>query len=128
MSEDFVKPPFGPAIASRGLRVVRQIEEKLDSGGYGPKDISSARWRYDIRAYAAPDDTDFVVEETVDASATEATDGWLDSYVDIGTAPHESMIWELVEIDMNNNAPGTRSTKREVVIVRWRQAIEDAPP
>lgn len=127
MSIGYVDPPFGPAIAGRGLKVRLQIMERASGAAWTPKDLSaSTRYAYRIRAWDASDLTAFVVNDVV-AEGDAAATGWLDDYVPLGEDAHDVLEWELVEVDTSNTDAATPTGDPEVVLMRWRQAIEAAP-
>ena len=119
-----MEPPYGPAVAGRGLRIVRQVESKDNASGWGGKDISS-RWTYQLRAWLETAPGTLVIDDTIAASSTDAATGWLDDYVEVGASTSDVLLWEIVEIDGSNSVTSgtTPSNFREVVIERWRQAI-----
>lgn len=121
--------PFGPAYVRRGLTIGYQVEQYTYAGGWAVKDISAARWTYEIRAWEAGDDDDFLIRETISKSATEAESGMLDYYLALGTTVYATPLsWELIEVDNDNTDASTKSTKRERVLLSWSQPIVDAPP
>lgn len=116
-------PPFGPAVAGRGLRVTLEITTRASGAAWAPKDISASRWSYQLRAWLPSDRTTLVVNDTV---AKGSATGWIDDYVPLGDDVKDQMEWELVEIDSAGNDVDTPSGYREVQLLRWRQAIEAA--
>jgi hypothetical protein len=124
-----VSYPYGPAFAGRGLLIRRQVIERAGSAAWHLKDISDARWEYRVRAWdpaaAAPA---FLFDEVCAKSATDAADGWLDHYLELGDAARPTLAWEIVEVDRAAPAAKpTRSGFREVVLEAWWQAVGGAP-
>jgi hypothetical protein len=122
-----VPPPFGDAIAGRGLRVILPIEEKLDDGDWTAKTFAS-RWTYRVRAYAEDGAlTSFVINDAVAAASDQtARPGWLDDYIPCGATAYDMLLWELVEVDGNGTDTATSTDKPEVVLLSWRQPILSA--
>lgn len=111
--------PFGVFVAGRGAHVAFQVTTRVSSGAAAPKDISGSRWSYVLRRIA--------VGGTITAysltKGAAASTGWIDSYVALGASAVAAVEWEIVEIDDNNADAATASGKREVPLLRWRQAI-----
>ena len=119
----FVDPPFGDALVKRGLPIVFQVEEKLGSAVWGAKDISASRWSYRVRARTTETGLTFIVNEAVSKSTNNVTSGWLDHYLALGTTAYDTLFWEIVEVDSDNADASTPTTKRERLLLRWKQPI-----
>jgi hypothetical protein len=126
VSADLIPPPYGAAVCGRGLRIVRQIEERTSSAVFSAKDISAARWVYRIRAYTSDAATTFTYNEVITKGSASST-GWLDHYLSLGDTAYDSLIWEVVEIDTSNADATTETGYREAVLERWKQPVVDAP-
>lgn len=126
MSGTGVEPPYGIAWAGRGLRIVRQIEEKLTASGWAGKDISGSRWVYRVRAFDEAAN-DMVVDEVVTKSATDSATGWLNHYLALGLTTYPVLRWELVEVDTSNNDSSTPTGDPEVVLETWYQDVKAKP-
>jgi len=128
MTLDYVSPLFGKAVVERGLRVRCQIKEEDLGAAEAGKDISGARWTYELRAYTGAVSDVFVIRKTLSKHASASASGWLDDYVPMGAVAAAELTWEVIEID-NNNTDATPSVtgKHEVILATWQQSIEDAP-
>jgi hypothetical protein len=127
-SEIEVAPPYGPAVAKRGLHIGHQVKaETFSTGTFDAKDISGARWTYQLRLWESDDDSSLLDDETVSKGTNSAT-GELDHYHSCGATVYADPIrWELVEVDNSNADASTNSGYRERVLQWWRQPIIDAP-
>jgi hypothetical protein len=121
MSAFSSEPPFGVASSHRGLGISFQVRS-LGTSGWGPKDISAARWEYVVRAWLPADPTDLVFDDELD-KASNAEDGWVDHYLALGADTTEALTWEIVEVDTEAPDPDTPTAKRERVLIRWTQAV-----
>ena len=124
MARALTPPPFGDAIAGRGLRVAAPIQEKLSDAGWTAKSFGS-RWTYRLRAYAEDGSlTSFVINDVVAAASDQTTRaGWLDDYIPCGATVYDVLLWELVEVDGDGTDTATSTDKPEVVLLSWRQPI-----
>lgn len=128
MALDYVSPMFGKAVVERGLRVRCQIMEEVLGAAETAKDISGARWTYELRAYTGAVNDTFVIRKTISKHASASASGWLDDYVPCGATAYTDLTWEFIEIDNDNaDTTPTVTTKREVILATWLQSIEDAP-
>lgn len=124
-----VTPPFGPAVVKRGLAITFTVQTRSATTGlWAAKDISGSRWTYTLRVWSSDDDTDPISALTSTVTkGSAASSGELDHYHSCGATVYATLKWEIVEIDNDNTDASTRSGKRERVLTRWFQPIEDAP-
>ena len=129
MSVKLSKPPYGEAYAGRGLRVVRQVEEKLSDGSWAGKDIGAARFTYRIRAFnESVSPRVLIYDKPISKSTTAATTGWLDYYFPLGVTAYPVLRWEWIEVDNDNTDASTPTTRSETVIEEWHQDVKTKPP
>ena len=90
------------------------------------KDISAARYTYELRAWTSDDDAALIVDEVI-TKGTQSSSGELDHYFKCGTTVRDTMTWQIVEVDNDNTDADTNTGKPERILTRWRQPIIDAP-
>jgi len=127
-SADIEGEPFGPAFVKRGLPIKWLIwTQSATTGAWSKKDISGARWTYNLRQWTSDDDAAPIAADEVVTKGTASATGELDHYHSNGATAYATLAWEIVEVDNDNADATTRTGQREVVKVRWFQPILDAP-
>lgn len=120
--------PPGPFVVGRGVRFNYQVLEKTDGAAEVGLGMSGARWTAEVRVYRTRTSTTLLRRETLTKSATGAGDGFLDHYFGCGTTPYtRALYWEVVLVDNDNTDSSTRTTKREYLLLEFRDAILPAP-
>lgn len=122
-------PPFGPAVAGRGLLVWFRVDEPDADDVVEPKNLTS-RWSYEIRAWADSDAaTAFVYRDPLTKEDQVTRPGWLKHWLQLGATARTALRWELVEIDGDNASDPTSATpsgKVEIILHQWTQAVDPA--
>jgi hypothetical protein len=119
--------PPGPFVVGRGVDIRKRVVDVDEDGVETGLDLTAGRWSARIRAYvggAAATTRD----ELLTPASADGDEGWIDHYFSAGTTAYETALrWEIVLVDSSENDANTKTTKREYVLLQWKDPISAAP-
>jgi len=122
-----IPPPSGPAVVRRNLPIEYIVEERsATTGAWSAKDISGARYTYQLRLWTADADAAVLDDQTI-TKGSDSASGELKYDYPCGTTVQSTLRWEIVELDNSTANADSNSGQVERILAWWLQPIIDAP-